>query len=63
MVDGVEIDADVGHGEHGSGSCLAILMTIERGTEAFDLFMAQYQRGVGGAWDTIALFIATRWIN
>ena len=52
-MDKVEIDADIGHGGHGSGSCFAILMTIERGAEAFDL-MAQYQRSVGGAWDTIA---------
>lgn len=58
-MDRVEIDADIEHGGHGSGSYFAILMTIERGAEAFYLLVAQYQRSVGGAWDTLALFIAT----
>ena len=53
-MDRIKIDAEVGLGEHGSGSYLAILTTIERNAEAFDLLMAQYQRGIGGAWDTIA---------
>ena len=59
-MDRVEIDADIEHGGHGSDSYFAILMTIERGAEAFDL-VAQYQRSVGGAWDTLALFTATIW--
>ena len=62
-MDRVEIDADIEHGGHGSGSYLAILMTVERGAEAFDLLVAQYQRSVGGAWDTLALFMVTMWSN